>query len=89
MSDDSRQSFFNRIRVQKDLEKVTGSQIARHGRGAELVAKFAALDRSDQDFIYNWADIISESNEELSGQFINLAPFAFDRMDRAGGEGSV
>jgi nitric oxide reductase NorD protein len=86
MSDDSRQSFFNRIRVQKDLEKVTGSQIARHGRGAELVAKFAALDRSDQDFIYNWADIISESNEELSGQFINWAPFAFDRMDRAGVE---
>lgn len=86
MSDDSRQSFFNRIRVQKDLEKVTGSQIARHGRGAELVAKFAALDRGDQDFIYNWADIISESNEELSGQFINWAPFAFDRMDRAGVE---
>lgn len=86
MSDDSRQSFFNRIRVQKDLEKATGSQIARHGRGAELVAKFAALDRTDQDFIYNWADIISESNEELSGQFINWAPFAFDRMDRAGVE---
>jgi len=86
MSDDSRQSFFNRIRVQKDLEKATGSQIARHGRGAELVAKFAALDRSDQDFIYNWANIISESNEELSGQFINWAPFAFDRMDRAGVE---
>lgn len=86
MSDDSRQSFFNRIRVQKDLEKATGNQISRQGRGAELVAKFAALDRGDQDFIYNWADIISESNEELSGQFINWAPFAFDRMDRAGVE---
>ena len=86
MSDDSRQSFFNRIRVQKDLEKATGNEISRHGRGAELVAKFAALDRGDQDFIYNWADIISESNEELSGQFINWAPFAFDRMDRAGVE---
>jgi len=86
MSDDSRQSFFNRIRVQKDLEKVTGNLIDRHGRGGELVAKFAALDRVKQDFIYHWAEIIGESNDELAAQFVNRAPFAFDRMDQVGVE---
>ena len=44
MSDDSRQNFLNKIRVQKDLEQATGSLIERHGRGAELISKFAALD---------------------------------------------
>lgn len=86
MSDDSRQSFFNRIRVQKDLEKATGSLIDRRGRGAELVSKFAALDREQQDFIYHWAAIIGESNDELASQFVNRAPFAFDRMDQNGVE---
>ena len=65
MSDDSRQSFFNKIRVQKDLEQITGSVIERHGRGAQLVSKFAALAREDQDFVYHWAGIVGQSNEEL------------------------
>ena len=86
MSDDSRQSFLNKLRVQKDLEKATGNLISRHGRGADLVSKFAALERDQQDFIYHWGDIISESNEELAGQFINRAPYAFDDMDRSGVE---
>jgi nitric oxide reductase NorD protein len=86
MSDESRQNFLNKIRVQKDLEQVTGSVIERHGRGAELVSKFAALDREDQDFIYHWAGIVSESNEELAGQFVNRAPSAFELMDQAGVE---
>ena len=84
--DESRQSFFNKIRVQKDLEKATGSLIERHGRGEALVSKFAALDREQQDFIYHWAEIIGESNDELVGQFINRAPFAFDDLDQVGVE---
>ncbi|MDA0822409.1 MAG: nitric oxide reductase activation protein [Proteobacteria bacterium] len=86
MSDESRQNFLNKIRVQKDLEQATGSVIERHGRGAELVSKFAALDRVDQDFIYHWAGIVSESNEELAGHFVNRAPSAFESMDQAGVE---
>ncbi|MFP6781730.1 MAG: hypothetical protein VCB59_08530, partial [Gammaproteobacteria bacterium] len=86
MSDDSRQNFLNKIRVQKDLEQATGSLIERHGRGAELISKFAALDREDQDFIYRWAEIISESNDELAGHFINRAPSAFAAMDQTGVE---
>lgn len=86
MSDDSRQSFFNRIRVQKDLEKATGNLIDRHGAGGELVSKFAALDRTNQDFIYHWADIIGDSNDELAGHFVNRSPYAFDRMDQSGVE---
>lgn len=86
MSDESRQSFLNKIRVQKDLEKITGSLIERHGRGAELISKFAALEREDQDFIYHWAEIVGQSNEELAGHFVNRAPVAFDDMDRGGVE---
>ncbi len=86
MSDESRQSFFNKIRVQKDLEKITGSLIERHGRGAELISKFAALDRRDQDFVYRWAEIIGQSNDELAGQFVNRAPAAFVEMDHGGVE---
>lgn len=86
MSDESRQSFFNRIRVQKDLEKATGSLIERHGRGAELISKFAGLEREDQDFIYRWAEIIGQSNDELAGHFVNRAPAAFDEMDQGGVE---
>jgi len=86
MSDESRQSFLNKVRVQKDLEKITGSLIERHGRGAELVSKFAALEREDQDFIYHWAEIIGQSNDELTGHFINCAPPAFDDLDQAGVE---
>ncbi|MFT4581371.1 MAG: nitric oxide reductase NorD protein [Gammaproteobacteria bacterium] len=86
MSDESRQNFLNKIRVQKDLEQATGSLIERHGRGEELVSKFAALDRDDQDFIYHWAGIVSESNEELAGHFVNRAPSAFALMDQAGVE---
>jgi nitric oxide reductase NorD protein len=86
MPDESRQNFLNKIRVQKDLEQATGSLIERHGRGAELISKFAALDREDQDFIYRWAEIISESNDELAGHFVNRAPGAFESMDQAGVE---
>ncbi len=86
MSDESRQSFLNRIRVQKDLEKATGTAIGRHGRGAALVARFAALDREQQDFIYHWTGIIGESNDELAAHFVNRAPFAFDDLDESGVE---
>jgi len=86
MSDDSRQSFLNKIRVQKNLEKITGSPIERHGRGAELISKFAALEREHQDFIYHWTEIVGQSNEELAGHFVNCAPDAFDDMDRSGVE---
>ena len=86
MSEESRQSFLNKIRVQKDLEKATGSLIERHGRGAELISKFAALERVDQDFIYHWAEIVGQSNDELAGHFVNCAPQAFDEMDQGGVE---
>ena len=86
MTDESRQNFLNKIRVQKDLEKATGSAINRHGRGADLISKFAALEREDQDFIYRWADIIGESNDELAGHFVSRAPTAFEVMDQAGVE---
>ena len=86
MSDESRQNVFNKVRVQKDLEKLTGSLIERHGRGAALVSKFAALEREKQDFIYHWAEIIGQSNDELIGHFVNRAPLAFDDLDQAGVE---
>lgn len=86
MSDESRQSFFNKIRVQQDLEKKSGSLIERHGRGADLIAKFAALEREDQDFIYHWAKIDGQSNDELVGHFVNRAPIVFDDMDHSGVE---
>ncbi len=86
MSVESRQSFLNKIRVQKDLEKVTGSAMERQGRDAELISEFAALDRENQDFIYHWAEIIRRSNEELAGHFVNRAAAAFDELDRNGVE---
>ena len=86
MSDASRQNYLNKIRVQKDLEKATGSLIERHGRGTELISKFAGLDREDQDFIYHWADIVSQSNDELATQFVNRAPSAFGFMNQNGVE---
>ncbi|HCU89132.1 MAG TPA: nitric oxide reductase activation protein [Gammaproteobacteria bacterium] len=83
---ESRQSFLNRIRVQKDLERVTGTAIERQGRGAELISEIAALGRENQDFIYHWAEIIGRSNGELAGHFVNRAAAAFEKLDRNGVE---
>ncbi|MGR8921355.1 MAG: VWA domain-containing protein [Gammaproteobacteria bacterium] len=84
MTDESRQNLLNRIRIRKDLEVYTGGALSRHARLDELISEIAALPRTQQDFIYEWAELIARSNNELAAHFIGLAPRAFDSMERDG-----
>ena len=84
MSEESTQNFLNRIRIRKDLERFTGGAVGRYTRIDELIAQVAALDRSQQDFIYEWSEKIAHSNNELAAQFIALSPDAFRQLGRDG-----
>jgi len=81
MSDGARQNLFNLIRVQKDLEQVSGQVLARLPRAQEVVAEIAELEREQQDFIYHWTEVIALSNDELAAHFISRAPAAFRYLD--------
>ena len=81
MSDGARQNLFNLIRVQKDLEKISGQVLARIPQASEIIATIAELEREVQDFIYHWAGIISLSNEELAAHFVANVPAAFRYLD--------
>jgi nitric oxide reductase NorD protein len=83
MDDGARQNFFNLIRVQKDLEKISGQILARLPRAGDIVADIADLERDAQDFIYHWTEVIAQSNEELAVHFIVNAPLAFRYLDQA------
>ncbi len=83
-SPDARQNFLNLIRIRKDLELFTAGALARHGNIDDIIARIAALERSDQQFVYEWAELIARSNNELAAHFISRAPAAFERMERDG-----
>ncbi|MGR8946456.1 MAG: nitric oxide reductase activation protein NorD [Gammaproteobacteria bacterium] len=86
MADDAKQSFLNRVRVQKDLEKFTGIEISSYSQGEELVAELASLSHDQQEFVYHWAEVVARSNDELARQFVSRAVAAFEHMDRIGVE---
>ena len=76
MSDESRQNFLNRLRIQKDLEKFTAGALSRHPNLEDLIANIAALERGEQDQIYRGAELLARSNTELAAHFIAKAPAA-------------
>ena len=80
MSVQSRQNLLNRIRIKKDLEKLTSEAFARHSNADEIVSQIAELSDAQQQFIYKWAELISASNHELGAQFVSLAPKALTKM---------
>ncbi len=55
-------------------------------RDRELVSNIVALTKEAQDFIFHWADIVGQSDNELVEHFVKHAPFAFKRMDQGGVE---
>lgn len=80
MSVQSRQNLLNRIRIKKDLEKLTSEAFATQSNADKIVSQIAELSDDQQQFIYKWAELISASNHELSAQFVALAPRAFLKM---------
>ncbi len=83
MSDAPRRNFFNLIRIQKDLEKLSGTVLARLPRAQEIVADIAELDREAQDSIYHWTEVIALSNDELAAHFVAKAGAAYRSLDQA------
>ena len=86
MVEDAKQSFLNRVRVQKDLEKFTGIEITNQSQGEDFVAEFAGLSHEQQEFVYHWAEVVARSNDELARQFVSRSVTAFEQMDRIGVE---
>ncbi|NNM00185.1 MAG: nitric oxide reductase activation protein [Gammaproteobacteria bacterium] len=86
MSEEARQNLFNRVRIQKDLERRTSGALSRHADLDGLVARIAALEPDQQAFVYQWCERICTANNELAAHFVSHAPAAFARMDRAGVE---
>lgn len=86
MVDEGKQSFLNRVRVQKDLEKLTGMEFTSNSHGEVFVAEFAGLSHEQQEFVYHWAKVVSRSNDELARQFVGRSVQALTRMDRFGVE---
>ncbi len=84
MTDEARQNFLNRIRIRKDLEKFTAGALARHSQVEDMVSRIAALAPPDQDFVYEWAELVARSNNELAAHFISRVPAAIGKMDRPG-----
>ncbi len=80
MSEESRQNFLNRLRIQKDLEKFTGGALARLPNLEDLITRIAALERYEQDQVYQGAELIARSNHELAAQFIAKSPAAFGAL---------
>ncbi len=84
MSENSRQNFLNRLRIRKDLEKFTAGALSRHGDIDALVARIATLERPQQDFIYEWAELVARANTELAAHFVYRSADAFEQMPRDG-----
>ena len=86
MAEDGKQSFLNRVRVQKDLEKLTGIEITNDAIGEEFVAEFASLSHEQHEFVYHWAEVVARSNDELARQFVSNSVRALNHMDQFGVE---
>lgn len=84
MSDDSSQNFLNRLRIRKDLEKMTSDALTRHSNVEDLVSGIAGLEHPQQDFVYAWTELIARSNNELAAHFVSVAPRALGAMERDG-----
>jgi nitric oxide reductase NorD protein len=80
MASQSRQNLLYRIRIQKDLEEITGPALSRHSNLDAIISKIANLSDQQQAFIYQWARLIADSNAELAAHFISFVPKAFDSM---------
>lgn len=80
MTVQSRQNLLNRIRIKKDLERLTSDAFTRYTNSEEIVSQIAELPDLQQQFIYKWAELISASNTELGAQFVSLAPQVFAEM---------
>jgi nitric oxide reductase NorD protein len=80
MANQSRQNLLYRIRIQKDLEEITGPALSRHSNLEAIISKIANLNDQQQVFIYQWAQLIADSNAELAAHFISFVPKAFDCM---------
>jgi len=78
------QNFLNRIRIRKDLEKLTSGALSRHKGLEDLISTIAALESEKQSFIYEWTELIARSNNELAAHFICKSPNAFSHMELEG-----
>ncbi len=54
--------------------------------GGKFSERFAALKTEDQQFIFKWAKIVSETDPDLSAQFFSSAPTVFGELDQIGVE---
>ena len=54
MSENAKQNFLNRVRVQKDLENAMDSVLNELANVEVLVSEIANLDQKDQQLVYNW-----------------------------------
>jgi nitric oxide reductase NorD protein len=80
MTNRSRQNVLYRIRVQKDLEKIIGAALTRQYDLEAVISKIAGFSDKQQAFVYNWAQLIADTNVELAAHFISFTPKSFDRM---------
>ena len=89
MSDSASQNLSNKVRIRNDLEKFTGPILDRHDNCDDLIATIAALNKSDQDLICHWTEVVGACDKELAAHFVAKAPGAFGHMDQAGVEAWV
>ncbi len=80
MSDNSKQNFLNRVRVEKDLEGAAGSIINSLPNLEYLVSQIADLSTNDQQFIYDQCKSLVGTNDELLKSFVSHVPRAFTAM---------
>ncbi|MEM7540620.1 MAG: VWA domain-containing protein [Pseudomonadota bacterium] len=81
---EARQNLYNRIRIQKDLERFTDGVLARHDNVESAIADIAALEPNAQEFVYRWTELIGESDKELAACFVMRSASAFGALEKDG-----
>jgi len=67
----------------KRLDYLLGPVLSSRRGAAPLAEALAALDRTRQDFVLHWIEVIDRSNYELAYQFAAAAPAALGLLDAA------
>lgn len=81
MTDDKHGSALNQAEQGEQSASFDGAE-----PGGKFSERFAVLKTENQQFIFKWAKIVSETDPDLSAQFFSSAPGVFAALDQIGVE---
>ncbi len=72
--------------LREKLDYLLGPVLSSRRTAATLAEQMATLDRSQQDLVLHWVEVIAHSNYEMAYQFVAAAPVALKKLDTGAAE---